>query len=62
MDYSVHDLIRYIVRQAEQTELFTYEEKLCLMRIGCQLRVLDSKGLGNKTQILGGIAQMILEL
>lgn len=49
MDYSVHDLVRYIVRQAEQTEMFSYEEKLCLMRIGCQLRVADSKGLGNKT-------------
>ena len=49
MDYSVHDLIRYIVRYIENSEIFNYEEKAILMQHGCELRVMDSKGLGNKT-------------
>ncbi len=32
------------------------------MRFGCDLRVLDARGLGNKTQILGTLAWMIIEL
>lgn len=62
MDFSTHDLIRYLVKYIENTEAFNYDEKLILMRHGCNLRIMDSKGLGNKTQILGALSRMIIEL
>lgn len=62
MDYSTHDLIRYLVKFVEVTEIFDYDEKMILLKHGCDLRYMDAKGLGNKTQILGALSRMLIDM
>lgn len=62
MDYSTHDLIWYMVKYIEIAEIFNYDEKMVLLKHGCNLWYMDAKGLGNKTQILGALSNMLIEI
>lgn len=57
-NYSIHDLVNYIQRTCERTNEIDYRHKVEFLNCLGSLKVLDSTGLGTKTQILACLSKM----
>ena len=58
-DYSIHDLINYLGKALDVYDDIDFRLKFKLLSEVAKLKVLESDGLGTKTQILGCLATMV---
>lgn len=58
-DYSIHDLINYLGKALDFYEDIDFRLKFKLLSVVAKLKVLESDGLGTKTQILASLATMV---